>query len=427
MSGRFSVLGRWLRSAALICLMTVVFAAAAELATRALSAVRGDGWRMALHELDPQDRGVRDIYRWHPFTGFTFVPDAAIVAGHPNQKATARIATDRYGFLAGDNGLTPEKPADEIRVACIGGSTTACINLPFEQAWPGRLGALLQRALPNSRVRVINAGVPGFDTAQSVGNLILRVLPFAPDLVIVYHGYNDLKAVRPDRPFRADYSHIHTTPYGYRPTPPVLVRLLNHSMFYVRLRNRYRRHRLEQQGAGATAAAAADGRLAAVPAEARAAFCQHVTSMVAAAQASGSRVLLAGFATLHDPGLDLSRPADRGRLTPFQRRSLGGLMHFVPGLRLAGIFDWIRQSRELLAQIAHQRRCGWVDAGAAVPHEDRFFVDRVHFSRDGAARMAEALAGPALALLTGTGPPATCPQASRVIAPADRGRRGNPR
>ena len=386
-------------SLVVICLMTVVFAGAAELATRAISAATGRGWRLALHELDPLDRRIADIYRWHPFTGFTFVPGAALVAGHPNQKTAARIATDHYGFLAGDPNLSPDKPSGEIRVACIGGSTTACINLPFEHTWPGRLGLRLQQAMPDKQIRVINAGVPGFDTAQSVGNLILRVLPFKPDLVIIYHGYNDLKAVRPDRTFRPDYSHIHTTPYGHRPPPPLLIRLMNHSMFYVRTRNLFREYRLGRPAPGSASPGKTTARLSAVPEAAQAAFRQHVVCMVAAAEAAGSRVILASLATLHDPDLDYSTDALGKRLTPFQRSSLGRMVHFIPGLTLGGIFSGIRRYNQVLAQIAEVRGCGWADPATDVPHEDRYFVDRVHFSREGADRMAGSLARTALALL----------------------------
>ena len=89
-----------------------------------------------------------------------------------------------------------EKAKDEIRIATIGASTTANLNLNYEDNWPGKLGALLQSEFPDKQVTVINAGIPGFNTAQSIGNLTLRVLRFSPDVVIIYHAYNDLKLAR---------------------------------------------------------------------------------------------------------------------------------------------------------------------------------------------------------------------------------------
>ena len=37
-----------------------------------------------------------------------------------------------------------------------------------------------------------------------------------------------------------DYSHVHTTPYGFHKKPSLLTRALYKSMFYVRVRNQLR-------------------------------------------------------------------------------------------------------------------------------------------------------------------------------------------
>lgn len=195
-----------------------------ELTTRTISWLSGNGFTLSLHELDPYNQKIKDLYRWHPFTGFIFQPNIKFLGSHPNQKARAEIFTDKYGFLSGDLGLTYDKPSDEIRIACIGGSTTPNINLEFTKNWPGRLADLIQRHFPEKAIRVINAGTPGFDTSQSIGNLALRVMPFHPDIVIIYHAYNDLKAVRLDKIFKTDYSHIHTAPYGFHKEPGLLTK-----------------------------------------------------------------------------------------------------------------------------------------------------------------------------------------------------------
>ena len=74
-----------------------------------------------------------------------------------------------------------------------------------ESANPDLIGELLRNRFPDHTITVINAATPGFDTSQSIGNLALRVMPFEPDVVIVYHAYNDLKMIRTDRPFKPDY------------------------------------------------------------------------------------------------------------------------------------------------------------------------------------------------------------------------------
>lgn len=367
-------------------LVVAMFFATIEVATRTVSWASEKGFRLQLHELDPLDAAVADIYRWHPFVGFTFAPNSIIESGHPNQKESARILTDQYGFLARDPGLTPDKAPNEIRVATIGASTTANINLAYDENWPGRLGQLLERAMPGKTVRVINAAVPGFDTAQSIGNLALRVMPFKPDVVVVYHAYNDMKAAAPKSVFRPDYAHIHGTPYGHHEKPSVLIRGLNHSMFYVRMRNRYREGRLAQARLDAITD---KGRLASIPTEAEQAFDQHIRALIGVARAGGAQVVLSSFATLHDPGLNYHRQETFVGLSPLQQRELAALLHFTPSLTLPGIFDGLNRYNAVLRRVGIQEKTGWVDNGRLLPHADAYFVDRVHFSREGAALMAK--------------------------------------
>jgi hypothetical protein len=43
----------------------------------------------------------------------------------------------------------------------------------------------------------------------------------------------------------------------------------------------------------------------------------------------------------------------------------------------------------VLRQIAIEENTGWVDNATLIPHTDANFVDRVHFTSDGAAQMAD--------------------------------------
>ena len=370
-------------------IVLVVFLGVAELATRGVSWVSGKGFALAAHELDPGDAGITGLYQWHPFTGLTLKPGARFFGSHPNSPLQAEQYVDRFGFLALDDSLAIEKPKDEIRIATIGASTTASLNLIFEDNWPGQLGAMVQKAFPGKKVRVINAAVPGFDTAQSLGNLALRVMPFKPDVVVIYHAYNDLKAVRSTVPFRPDYSHIHETPFATGNKPPFYMSVLHHSMLYVRTRNSYRQLAMINKEIDD---ASQPGRMARVPAEAEEAFRQHMASMIAIARAGGAKVVLSSFATLHDLSLDYNNSETIRALSNLQQTELRGLLHFTPGLTLAGIVDGLNRYNRVLWELAVQTRTGWADNAARVPHEDRYFVDRVHFSVDGARRMAESFA-----------------------------------
>jgi len=320
------------------------------------------------------------------------------MGSHPGSNKKSLIFVDKYGFLDKDQTLEYDKPANEIRIATIGASTTANISLPFNENWPGLLGSLVQKHFPNKNIRVINAGVNGFDTAQSIGNLALRVMPFKPDVVIIYHAYNDLKAIRPNKTFRPDYSHIHTTPYGYYKKPNLIIRCLHNCMFYVRARNKYREYKnktktydelVNRRRLKEKLKKDLKERLSYIPKEAEQTFEQHIHILVSIARAGNAKVILSSFASLHDPKLDWSNSKVFTKLSEFQKSTLYALMHFTPGLTIKAIFDGFNEYNEALRKIANQEKTGWVDNASLVPHEDAYFLDRVHFSRQGARRMAE--------------------------------------
>ena len=212
-----------------LLVVTVLFGTI-ELSTRLISWFTGKGFYLSLYEYDSYDNQIESIYQWHPFIGLTFRPSISFKGSHPHQVSQSSIIIDQNGFLSDGHILSAEKSIDEIRIAVIGASTTANINLSYSENWPGYLGNLVQKALPNKKIRVINAGVPGFDTAQSVGNLALRVMPLEPDIVIIYQAYNDLKAIKKKSNFRPDYSHIHRKPWGSYQKPNIFIRALKYSI-----------------------------------------------------------------------------------------------------------------------------------------------------------------------------------------------------
>ncbi|MEM7540763.1 MAG: SGNH/GDSL hydrolase family protein [Pseudomonadota bacterium] len=373
-----------LRIVAINACAVVFLLASVEIATRAISWARGNGFFLALHELDPSDNAVASIYRWHPSTGFTLRPNSNIEGGHPNQVRKSFLTVNEYGFLADTQHYSYLKETNEIRIATIGGSTTAMLSLNYEDNWPGMIANTL-RATLGRRISLINAGTPGFDTSQSIPNLALRVLPFAPDIVIIYHAYNDLKATRPANGFAPDYSHIHMHPHGAHARPPAWQRLANMSMFYVRARNRNR-------GAEAQMAKiqANGSRSDIVPVLAIETFRSNLRSMVAMAQASGARVVLVTFATLYgtpERWLSGERP-----MSDLQRAESAAVLQFVPGLTFRGVMSGLRQFNAAIRDIARERQTLLVDMAKLLPEKEDLFIDRVHFSAQGAKQFATLLA-----------------------------------
>jgi lysophospholipase L1-like esterase len=108
--------------------------------------------------------------------------------------------------------LAAQKPAGVRRVACIGASTTYGLEVPAEEANPSRLGALL--AQTHGPWEVINAGVPGWLSTETLIDLELRVLPLQPDVVVILEGRNELFP-QAYNDFKPDYTHYRRPGFNY--------------------------------------------------------------------------------------------------------------------------------------------------------------------------------------------------------------------
>ena len=125
------------------------------------------------------------------------------------------------------------KPEGEFRIVAIGGSSTYSISVKDnEQTFTAQLAKILREKYGYENVRVINAGVGGYNSSESLINFEFRVLDLDPDLVIVYHGTNDVHTRFVDPEFyRGDNS-------GRRKqwTPPMIPLLEHSAVFRIVLR-----------------------------------------------------------------------------------------------------------------------------------------------------------------------------------------------
>lgn len=95
------------------------------------------------------------------------------------------------------------KDTKEIRILCIGESTTA---LGGKNSYPSLLEFLLQKELPNKKIVVINEGVPGRIIYFMRNNFELKLNKYRPHYVIVMAGINDLILSVEDRFGKTTYT-----------------------------------------------------------------------------------------------------------------------------------------------------------------------------------------------------------------------------
>ncbi len=104
---------------------------------------------------------------------------------------TGRIKIDSRGFR--NDELEVPKPAERIRLAFLGASTTFCAEASANGAtWPHLVCERLRKECPGNEFDYVNAGVPGYSVEHSMLNLEHRVRPLQPDLIFFYEAANDL-------------------------------------------------------------------------------------------------------------------------------------------------------------------------------------------------------------------------------------------
>ena len=119
------------------------------------------------------------LYRSLPFLNF------GLSSSHPEHNSR--------GYRGAE--IAFPKPDGVYRIVALGGSTTYGIPLGhWKQAYPWALQEMLRHDHGYGQVEMVNAGVPKYTSWESAVNLLLRVPELEPDLVIIYHGINDLFA-----------------------------------------------------------------------------------------------------------------------------------------------------------------------------------------------------------------------------------------
>jgi lysophospholipase L1-like esterase len=116
--------------------------------------------------------------------------------GKPGTYHYGRVVktVDRAGFISTPE-IAPRKPANTIRIVFLGESSTAGTGtlLPDSVTWPWQVAENLRhRPHRTALIEFINAALGGYSTFESYGRLWSRIRFYAPDIVVVYHGWNEM-------------------------------------------------------------------------------------------------------------------------------------------------------------------------------------------------------------------------------------------
>ncbi|MCG8510384.1 MAG: GDSL-type esterase/lipase family protein [Rhodospirillales bacterium] len=127
------------------------------------------------------------VREWLPNTTFTFSPPQ-IRRDNPGGKVLDiyEIKTDRNGFIV--PGRIHDDP--DLTIAFVGGSTTECLYVQPQLRFPYLTGRILEQR-HGIKVNTLNAGKSGNTTMHSSLQLIAKIIPEEPDIVVVMNNTND--------------------------------------------------------------------------------------------------------------------------------------------------------------------------------------------------------------------------------------------
>lgn len=285
---------------------------------------------------------------------------------------------NRFGYR-GEEIVVP-KPYGVFRIVAIGGSTTFGTSVDdWRDAYPARLEAVLRERFGYGNVEVVNGGVPGYSSWETLLNLEFRALDLEPDLVILYQNTNDVHAriVPPER-YEGDNSGrrrlwdpevLARAERWPSRVPSVLWRIAGTKLgwFEVRatlgiddlVRTRCSGHRADEDCLGMSPAQALDANPPIY-------YERNVRNIAAVARTHGAAVLLLTWA--YNPGLN-----DYASREDYQRA--------------------FAEHNRILHRVAEDMDTHFFDLAAVMPRDEAYWADGRHMTAEGNQRRAEYIAG----------------------------------
>jgi len=127
--------------------------------------------------------GVQSMYSPHPYLNYY---------GTPSYTSSDSLNMHNSLGYRGPEIILP-KPQGVYRIVTIGGSSTYDTEIKdWHDDFARQLQQELQKKYNYSKIEVVNAGLGGWTTTESLINLEFKLLDIEPDLIIINHNANDL-------------------------------------------------------------------------------------------------------------------------------------------------------------------------------------------------------------------------------------------
>ena len=315
----------------------------------------------------------------HPYLPYVFKKKFLCQKKHPSDYPLNRdkdywfgqFYTNNMGHLNGINGkreVVIPKPEGLFRVNCLGASTTANYILEKDDifSYPLELGKILHKSFPGKNIEVNNFAMGGYTSAELLIKFLLESIDSNPDMIILYHAYNDL-APSLTADFKSDYSHARKNlaetyhlfkwaskiPYVPFALPNFLLNLL-----------------LPQNIKYGIFSAVSKGSIS-LDDEFKGldTYKRNIRSLIHICQANGIKVVLSTYCHFLYPQIEDDKSHLKYR---------------------AGVLG----ENDVMRELAREHELPLVDNFNLVPYEEKYFVDSVHFSPHGMQEIAKNISKP---------------------------------
>jgi lysophospholipase L1-like esterase len=144
---------------------------------------------------------------------FTGDPEQGYTTRPNFRDPTGRFTHNSYGFRGHE--FEVPKPAGAVRVVLVGASTIYGIYVSDDETSASQLERRLSKLFPGRQVEALNAGVPGWNSAETLLSLRKRALSLRPDFIVVCDGRNDAFPQLFNN-YQPDYSHYRIQGSSFR-------------------------------------------------------------------------------------------------------------------------------------------------------------------------------------------------------------------
>lgn len=273
------------------------------------------------------------------------------------------------------------KPTNTLRVLTIGGSTTYNRRLPDDKRYPKVLQHLLQDKYPSTNVEVINAGMDWYTTKHSLINYVTYTRDYQPDVVVIMHAINDLyrsfsptgKAIGS---YKDDWSHFYG-PSTNGAAPPTFEEHVYALQLHETLKRWFFKWTYVEEDY-------AFNQFKSFPE-----FKRHYATLIDTIRHDGHRVIVVTQPYLLKDNMSAT---ERQKIWFGHENCFyiqGRHKHYPSPASLASA---LARYNSAAANIAKQHGAILVKGDAALEKTLDNFVDDVHYTPDGAAKLAKAVA-----------------------------------